>query len=186
MIGLLLVLLLLAPSWAGKGRVLMVIAPEGFRDEELKIPKVLFEEAGLRVVVASVSTAEAKGMLGMRVKPDVELSEVDVADYDAVVFVGGIGSRVYFADPQALRIAREAVQRGKVLGAICLAPVILARAGVLKGKRATVWPSEGKTLQELGANYTARPVEVDDRVVTANGPQAAEAFAQKILQLVTR
>jgi len=159
----LLLLCLWAISGASTAKVLMIIAPEGFRDEELKVPKELFESKGLVVEVA-----------------------VDVARYEAVIFVGGIGAQVYFSHPEALRIAKEAYTQGKVVGAICIAPVILAKAGVLEGKRATVWPSEGRTLTALGASYTAKAVEVDGRVVTANGPQAARAFAERILELLAK
>ncbi|HEX16254.1 MAG TPA: DJ-1/PfpI family protein [Deltaproteobacteria bacterium] len=174
------------PLWAQKGRILMIIAPEGFRDEELRVPKAFFEGRGFQVTIASATKGEARGMFGMRVKPDIELKEADVTRYDAVVFVGGVGAQRYFSNPEALRIAREAAQAGKVLGAICLAPGILARAGVLKGKRATVWASEGKTLKAMGAKYTGRPVEVDGLIVTANGPQAAEVFARQILELLAK
>lgn len=169
---------------AQKGAILMVIAQEGFRDEELAVPKALFEERGYRVLVASKAKGEAKGMLGSRVEVDLALKDVDIGEYEAVVFVGGVGAQGYFQDPEALRLAREAHERGKVLGAICLAPGILARAGVLKGKRATVWPSEAKALAEAGATYTGRDVEVDGRIVTANGPHAARAFAEAILGLL--
>lgn len=175
-----------AALWASpqKGGILMVIAQEGFRDEELEIPKALFEEKGFKVEVAARTTAEAKGMLGLKVKPDLALGEVDLAKYKAVVFVGGVGAQDYFSDPQALGLAREAYRQGKVLGAICLAPVILARAGVLEGKRATVWPSEAEALRKAKALHTGRDVEVDGRVVTAKGPHAARAFAEKILELL--
>ena len=182
----LLFLCLWAISGASTAKVLMIIAPEGFRDEELKVPKELFESKGLVVEVASSKKEEARGMLGLRVKPDLSLREVDVARYEAVIFVGGIGAQVYFSHPEALRIAKEAYTQGKVVGAICIAPVILAKAGVLEGKRATVWPSEGRTLTALGASYTAKAVEVDGRVVTANGPQAARAFAERILELLAK
>ncbi len=171
---------------AQEGRILMIIAPEGFRDEELQIPKALFEAKGWEVDVASKTTCEAKGMLGLRVKPDLSLGEVDISRYSAVIFVGGVGAQFYFSDPEALHIAQEAQKRGKVLGAICLAPGILARAGVLRGKRATVWPSEADTLAKTGATYTGKAVEVDGLIVTARGPEAAREFAEAILEILKR
>ncbi|RLA85880.1 MAG: DJ-1 family protein [Deltaproteobacteria bacterium] len=179
---LLFLFLLSGLSLAQGRRVLMVIAPEGFRDEELQIPKGEFEKAGYEVVIASSTLGTARGMLGAKVKPQVLLKDVKVEDYDAVIFVGGVGAQYYFNHPEALRIAREAASQEKVLGAICLAPGILARAGVLKGKRATVWRSEAKTLKEKGAIYTGQQVEVDGKVITGNGPTAAPLFASKILE----
>lgn len=173
-------------AYAQKGNILMVIAQEGFRDEELTIPKAMFEEKGYKVEIASKAMGEAKGMLGLRVKPDLALKEVDLKKYKALIFVGGVGAKDYFGDQIALRLAREAVDQGKVVGAICLASGILARAEILKGKKATVWPSEAETLKQKGAIYTGKPVEVDGKIVTANGPEAAKAFAERVLELLER
>lgn len=171
---------------AQEGKILMIIAPEGFRDEELQVPKALFEAKGWEVDVASKTTCEARGMLGLKVKPDLSLEAVDLSRYSAVVFVGGVGAQLYFSDPQALHIAREAYKKGKILGAICLAPGILARAGVLRGKKATVWPSEAETLRKTGATYTGKAVEVDGSIVTARGPEAAREFAEAILEILEK
>ncbi len=111
---------------AGKGQVLMVIASRDFRDEEYARPREILESAGYTVIVASRSRETARGMLGMRVQPDLLLSEACAADYDAVVFVGGSGAQTYWDDPEAHRLAREAASGGKVVAAICIAPVILA------------------------------------------------------------
>jgi len=73
----------------------MVIAPENFRDEEYARPREILESAGYAVVVASRSRETARGMLGMRVQPELLLSEARAADYDAVVFVGGSGAQTY-------------------------------------------------------------------------------------------
>lgn len=167
-------------------RVLMVIAPENFRDEEFAEPKSVFEGIGMEVVVASRGVAEALGSLGAKVAVDKDISEVAAGDFDAVVFVGGAGAVVYFGAPEAHKLAREAFEQGKVLGAICIAPSILANAGVLEGKRATVFASEAGNLREKGAVYTGGPVTVDGKIVTANGPAAACEFGQAIVGVLGR
>lgn len=168
---------------AGKGQVLMVIAPQNFRDEEYARPREILESAGYAVIVASRSRETARGMLGMRVRPDLLLSEARAADYDAVVFIGGSGAQTCWDDPEAHRLAQEAAEGGKVVAAICIAPVILARAGVLEGKQATVFdpPSLCAELTAHGATCTGASVQRDGRIVTASGPQAAEDFARSIL-----
>jgi len=182
--------------------VLMVIAPENFRDEELLHTREELERVGAKVTVASPKTT-AKGLLGARVTPDIKLEQVSVDDYDAVVFVGGLGASVYFNDKRALSIASEAFSKGKKTCAICIAPAILANAGVLKGKRATVsdgeyvrkishqkqtWFSQlgFRYLESKGATYTGKSVEVDGNIITANGPGAAREFGRTIAKELAR
>ena len=164
--------------------VLMIIAPENFRDEEFMEPKEVLENYGAAVTVASKGTESAKGKLGAIVMVDKDIKEVDVNNYDAVVFVGGPGASIYFNDEIAQNIAKSAYESGKVLGAICIAPSTLANAGILKGKKATAFPSEKENLENHGAIYTGANVEVDGNIVTANGPHAAAEFGEKIAELL--
>lgn len=162
-------------------KVLLIIAPENFRDEELLHTKEELERAGVATTVASTKKGEVRGMLGARVVPDITLDQVKVDDYDGIVFVGGSGSAVYFKDKKALLIASEAFKKGKIVGAICIAPVILANAGVLKDKKATVFPGDYvQKITDGGAIYQEKPVVVDGRVITANGPGAAREFGRAI------
>ena len=172
------------PCVEGK-KAVMIIASQQFRDEELRDPKMILEEAGVRVQVASSTWDESSGMLGMKVQPDMLVDSIEVAHYDAVIFVGGVGAQEYWADSTAHAIAQAAVDSGKVLGAICIAPVTLANAGVLSGKRATVWSSEREKLEATGALCTGENVEVDGKLITASGPQAAEEFGRRIVKLLS-
>ena len=172
------------PDISGK-RIVMIVARRDFRDEELFEPRTILEEAGGEVIVASSSLEPAKGMLGGSVKPDVLVEDIDTADYDAVVFVGGIGAKEYWDDGQAHAIARRAAQEGKVVAAICIAPVTLANAGVLEDKRATVWKSEAEQLKAKGARYAGRDLEVDGRIITADGPESAAKFGRAIAEALS-
>ncbi len=163
-------------------KVLMIIAKEGFRDEEYKEPKDIFEKAGLAVTTASSTLGIARGKLGMKAKVDTTLSDVQVSDYDAIVFVGGPGSYVYFDDTIAQGIAKDTLKAGKILGAICAAPSILANAGVLKGIKATCFSGEGENLKAKGAVYTGKGLEIDGRIITADGPAHAKEFGETIVK----
>ena len=166
--------------------ILMIIASNNFRDEEYQNPREVFEKEGAKVTVASSTKREIRGMLGMKVVPDILLDEVVVNNYDAVVFVGGTGSSEYWDDERAHKIARTAYEKGKIIGAICIAPVTLSRAGLLREKRATVFSSEIENLKNGGAVYTGKSVEVDGTIVTGNGPTAAKEFGEKIAELLKK
>lgn len=166
--------------------VLMIIASHNFRDEEYLEPRGVLENEGAKVTVASSSLDVSRGLLGANVKPDILLSDVNVADYDAILFIGGSGSSEYFNDPKAHSIAREAASANKVLAAICIAPSTLANAGVLEGKQATCFSSEGGNLVKKGATYTGNGVEVDGNIITSDGPRSARKFGEAILEKLAR
>lgn len=163
-------------------KVVMIIASRDFRDEELQEPMSLLEQKGAQVTIACSALGEVAGMKGMKVTPDILVDQVNVQDYDALIFVGGSGAKEYWDDPKAHSIAKETVAAGKVLGAICIAPVTLANAGVLDGKRATVFSSEKSKLEVTGAIYTGADVEVDGKIITGNGPNAATKFGEAVAQ----
>ncbi len=161
-------------------KVVMIIAHTDFRDEEYQTPKEILSQAGAKVTTASSSLEIAKGMLGAKVKPDILVSDIKVKEYDVIIFVGGIGAQEYWDDPTAQRIAQEAVKENKVLGAICIAPVILANAGVLKDKKATVFSTVKDKLKAKGAKYSSKPVEKSGKIITAQSPKEAKPFAEQI------
>lgn len=161
-------------------RVLMVVAPQQFRDEEYEHPRDVLLSRGAQVTTASVEPGECIGRFGAKAHAELALADADPAEYDALVFVGGAGSAVYFDDAHAHALARAVAERGGVVAAICIAPSTLARAGLLGGRRATAYPTQRDDLVAHGAVWSDGPVEVDGRVITANGPDAATAFGEAI------
>lgn len=161
-------------------QVLMVIAPRMFRDEEYAHPRDVLVSRGAEVTTASTLPGTCHGKLGMTALATVGIADVAPADYDTVIFVGGGGAEVFFDDPAAHALARGALEAGLVLGAICIAPSTLAHAGLLRGVRATAFASQKDDLIAHGAVWTGAPVEVDGRIITANGPEAARAFGERI------
>ncbi len=166
-------------------QIVMIIAHENFRDEELIHTREELEAAGGTVTIASTSTTEARGMFGATATPDITLDQLNVDNYDAIVFVGGSGSEVYFNHPNALKLAQDAYQKNKLVAAICIAPSILGNAELLQGKRATVWAGNEKypnILRSKGAQFTNEDVTQDGRIITANGPEAAREFGRSIVR----
>ena len=169
-------------------KALMVIAPSNFRDEEFSEPHKLLTSKGVEVTVASVGTAPAKGVLGKVVTPDTDVSSVNGDEYDAVIFVGGPGVEELslFNNGHFLRIAREADEAGKIVAAICAGPKILASAGLLQGRKATVYSGDVAYIKSKGADYVGQDVVQDGNIITASGPQAASKFGNKIVQELAR
>lgn len=163
-------------------KVLMIVAPENFRDEEFFQPKEILQQGGVQITVASKGVSEAKGMFGRTTQVDKDITQVSVDNYEAIIFVGGTGSSIYFEDSLALNLAKKFYDSGKLVGAICIAPSILANAGILQGKRATAFSSEAENLRAKGAQYTGENITVDGKIITASGPQAAKQFGEEILK----
>ncbi len=165
-------------------RILMVIAPKDFRDEELLVPRKALKEKGWQVDTASTEAGEATGMLGAREVVTLTLADVAIEDYAAIVVVGGMGSPEYLWHNDTLRrYVALAYQQQKVVGAICLSGAVLGLAGILQGKNATVWetPESRAAIEDNGGTFTDKPLTVDCTIVTANGPEAAEAFGDALI-----
>jgi len=166
---------------AGK-KVLMVIAPKDFRDAEYTEPRKIIEDNGAEVEVASIQSGTSIGAEGTVVQIDLTVSEVNIEDYDAVVFVGGPGMVQIINDESLQVLAKKFFAAGKLTTAICVAPAILAKAGVLSGRQATAWSGVKSDLENSGAVFTGEAVTVDDNIITASGPAAAREFGEKIVE----
>lgn len=165
-------------------KVALIIAEQEFRDEEYQVPFDILTAAGFQVLTVSTKTTTAVGKLGLEIVPDTLITNLKPEDLDALVFIGGGGSEQYFADPLSHQLAQSMVKQDKILAAICIAPVILANAGVLKGKKATVYPDGAQVLIDQGAQYTKADIELDGKILTGNGPDAAEAFGHALVKLL--
>jgi len=164
--------------------VLVVVAPTQFRDEELFETWRELEDAGHAITIASTRPGPCTGVRGGSVEATIALDQVDPDAIDAVVFVGGPGARALYDDPAAHALARAVHDGGRVVAAICIAPVILGRAGLLRGRKTTVFSSEAELMGAAGAIYTGDPVTVDGTFVTASGPAHARAFGRAIAALI--
>ena len=160
-----------------------------FQDQEYADTKDSLEKNHIEVVIASSSIGEAEGKYGERVKIEKTIEEINVNDFEAIVFIGGPGAQEYVDNKTVHKIAQEAVKEEKILAAICIAPEILAKAGVLIDKKATVWSSSIdlepiQILEENKAIYSEEDVVIDGKIITANGPMAAKKFGEKIAEAV--
>jgi protease I len=170
-------------------KALVIIAPVGYQDKELEGTLMGLVDAGFEITIASTEVGECTGKLGGTTEATVALRDIVAPDYDRVAFIGGPGAHAMVGNIDAHRVAREAVDMHIPLGAICVAPTILAAAGLLRGRKATVWDDGQGTQIEMirkgGATYTGEPVTIDGFVITANGPDAAEEFGEKLAGMMS-
>jgi protease I len=170
-------------------KALFVLAPTGFRDEELTVPREKLRKAGIAVTIAGLDMNESTGMLGTKVKPDILLKDAKIGEYDVLVLPGGRGSREHLIDdPCVLALAKTAYEKGKIVAAICSSCMISAKAGILKGKTATCFsrPEDIELLKKSGGRYQGMGVAADGNIITATGPADSEKFADKILEALKK
>jgi len=165
-------------------RIIIILSARNFCDEEYHKSRLVFESFGIKCSVAASELSGCTGMEGTCVKPDLLVKDINVYKCNALCFIGGVGSTAYWHDKAVHNIAISANKAGLLLGAICLAPVILANAGLLRGVHATAYPSAANSIRRRGARYSKKSVEIDNNIITANGPEAAFVFAQNISKLL--
>lgn len=162
--------------------VLFIIPAGNFRDEEYFEPKKILEAAGYKVITASTEVGDFVGKLGGTAHIDLLFSEVYALDYDAIVFVGGPGVVTLWDDWRAHELAKLFLEKELKVCAICSAPIILARAGLLNGKKSTCFERDSHELERHGGVYTGNATELDGNFITANGAEASVAFGELILK----
>ena len=172
-------------------KAVLVIADEGFQDFEYSETKAVLEKAGIAVTTADLKGDQAISKSGDTIKVDKKIEDIEIKDFDALVFIGGPGAAEYADNSSAHQLAKEAINENKILAAICIAPEILAKAGILSGKKATVWTdafdkSSIDVLKTGGTEYINQAVVADGKIITANGPAASSEFGQKIVELLNQ
>jgi len=160
----------------------LLLAP-GFEEIEAMCVVDTLRRAGVTVVLAGLHDGPVEAGHGVKVIPDCGIDELAAEEFDAVILPGGYPGYVNLgADARVLALVRTAFETGKIVAAICGAPVILGRLGIVKGKRATIFPGKEKDL--TGAKPVHDPVVVDGTVVTSQGPGTALEFAITLAQLL--
>jgi protease I len=167
---------------AGK-KVLMVIPHTQFRDEEFFEPKKILESEGATVTVASTAVRTCHGTKGGTIQSQVTIAEAKADDFDALVICGGPSTPDFLWNDKALPVLAAAMSAaGKVIAAISLATVVLAKAKLLTGKKATVYflPQAIQELKTGGATYVTDPLVVQEKLIMAEGPTESARFGQAI------
>ena len=179
-----------APEPSQQLKVIMVRAPQYYCDEELFHIRAALEKKSIGLVVASTSTAEALGeRLGVKIEADITIQEVDIKEFVGVVIGSGTGCKASLWQDENLReIVKLAHAQNKFIAAGCNAPVVLARAGILKERRATVFPNDENImeLKNAAAVYKNEPLVVDGNIITSRDLMALKDFAGAIVNTFTK
>jgi protease I len=164
-------------------KVLMVIPHTQFRDEEFFQPKKIFETEGATVTVASTSVRTCHGTQGGTVQSQIAIADAKAEDFDAIVICGGPSTPDFlWTDKKLPELAAAMSAAGKVVAAISLATVVLAKAKLLAGKKATVYflPQAIQELKAAGATYVMDPLVIQEKLILAEGPTESAQFGQAI------
>ncbi len=164
--------------------ILIILPAENFNEAEFLGTKNTLEKSGVRIFIGSDAHSVCTGTQGLKVRADVSFFNIHVSNFAGIVFIGGPGVLNYWDNDFLHNVSRKFYNADKVVGAICSAPVILARAGLLEGKEATSFPKDKEELEREGAVYKDENVVVSGKIITAQGPQSAVEFAGKIIELL--
>lgn len=166
-------------------RVLM-IATDGFEQDELFKPRQALIDAGAQVTLASLAmdpiTGEKGGEKGDSITPDALVDDVDRDDFDALVLPGGVGNPDKLRmDDRTVNLVQEFMDADKIVAAICHAPWLLVEADVVEGRRVTSWPSIRTDLANAGADVVDEEVTIDRNLITSRKPGDIPAFNRAVI-----
>jgi protease I len=165
----------------------LIIATDGFEQAELFDPREALLDAGADVTLASIGLDPIQGMQhdkkGDTIKPDTLLTDIDAADFDALLIPGGVANPDRLrTEPAAIRLVRDFMVAGKPVAAICHGPWLLAEAEAIDGRTLTSWPSIRTDLRHAGATVVDKEVVVDGNLITSRKPDDIPAFNAALLE----
>ena len=163
--------------------MVVVLLADGFEEIEALTPVDMLRRAGLTVKTVGVNGKIAVGSHGIPVVCDLTESEVKLTEVSLAIFPGGMpGSLNLDASLFTDKLIASVSESGGRLAAICAAPLILGRRGLLSGKRATCYP--GFESELLGATPTGESVVTDGNITTARGMGVALEFSKELISLL--
>lgn len=163
----------------------LVPLASGFEDLEAATLVDVLRRAEFEVLTAGLVPGLIQGSRGLRVQPDVLLDAVLNRTFDLIALPGGMpGAQHLQTDARLQALLQRAAAAGHYTAAICAAPIALAQAGILDGRRVTSYPGFLDRQLPPGAVYLSDAVVVDGTVVTSRGPGTALDFALTLVELL--
>lgn len=162
-----------------------VLIAEGFELVEALAPVDILRRAKVETRLAGVTGRRVAASNGVAVEADMEIGEIQETDITAIVLPGGLPGTLNLEKSSKVQaLIDHCVQQGKLVGAICAAPSILAHKGLLNGREATAFPNFQKDLEEGGAKLSAQYVCRDGQFITARGMGVSTQFGLKLAEVL--
>lgn len=161
----------------------IVFLASGFEEIEASTIIDVLRRGKVEVNIVGLITKEVQGAHDIKFIPDTFIDELDLEDFDAVILPGGSpGYKNLKNNKKVLKIIKKAFEDGKLVGAICAAPAVLAETGILKGKNCTIYPGMETELEKGGGVPKKKWIVEDGNIITSQGPATALPFAIKLVE----
>jgi len=158
----------------------MVPLADGFEEIEASIIIDVMRRAGLKVETVGVVGSTITGAHGVRVIADKRLMEIS-EDYDAIVLPGGSPGYVNLSrTAKIIEILKKMNDQGKIIAAVCGSPAVLAKAGILENRKATIYPGMEREIPRPRAER----VVVDGNIITSQAAGTTMEFALKLVEIL--
>ena len=161
-----------------------IFLAEGFEEVEALTVIDYLRRAGVDIKSVSINkSVDVKGAHGVTVKSDITLADADFDACEMIVLPGGLPGTTYLGQcAELVSQIKNFAASGKKTAAICAAPTVFGKAGILVGKKATCYPSlEGEL---TGADKVTDKVVTDGNVTTSRGPSTAVYFALELIRIL--
>lgn len=172
------------------GKNVAILTENGFEEIELTSPKEALEAAGATVHIISPQKERVRGWnhdhWSADLAVDHHVSEVNANDYDALMLPGGVMNPDHLRkDPASVQFAKDFLESGKPVAAICHGPQLLIETGLIEGRAMTSYPSIKTDIENAGASWHDKEVIVDNGLVTSRSPEDLEAFNKKMIEEIS-
>src|ERR671931_1198817 len=170
------------------GKRIAILVEDGFEDRELTGPLDALRAAGATVtLVGPAAGTEFHGKRGQAiVTANVSAGAAKMGDFDALVIPGGHAPDKMRMRHAMVDLARDAMDSGKPVAAICHGPQLLISADALRGRTLTCWPSIAVDVKNAGGLYVDQPVVEDGNLITSRKPDDVPLFAEAIIRALSR
>jgi protease I len=167
-------------------RRIAILIEDGFEDSEFIYPYYRLIEAGIYVDIVGGNKAVYRGKHGTTAKATQTISGVESSGYDAVYIPGGHAPEKLQKRAEMVAFVRSMYTGDKIICAVCHGPILLASAGIAKGKKMTAYPAVKDELIDAGAHYAEKAVEQDGKIITARDPTALPEMMKLFLALLQK